>query len=157
MKINQLINELLAYGLEKGILEEADFTYTANLLIDFFKEKEFQKVEVKIRDLEAILADLTAYALENGILVNDDIVSQDNFKAKTIDFLIDRPKEVIRKFYKLYEEKPSKATDYLYKLSQDVNYIQTKRISQNIKWQHQTEYGTIDLTINLSKPEKIRG
>lgn len=154
MRINQLINELLAYGLEKGILEEADYAYTANLLIDFFKQKEFQKEAVQVRDLDSILDDLTIYAIENGILENNDIVSRDNFKAKAIDFLIDRPKEVIRKFYELYQEKPSKATDYLYKLSKDVNYIQTKRISQNLKWQHQTEYGTIHLTINLSKPEK---
>ena len=137
MRINQLINELLAYGLEKGILEEADYAYTANLLIDFFKQKEFQKEAVQVRDLDSILDDLTIYAIENGILENNDIVSRDNFKAKTIDFLIDRPKEVIRKFYELYQEKPSKATDYLYKLSKEVNSIQTnvslKILNGNIK------------------------
>lgn len=154
MKINTLINELLAYGLKKGILDEADFAYSANLLIDFFQEKEFAREEVEVRDLDLILYDLTKYALEKGILASDDIVSRDNFKAKTIDFLIDRPKEVVRKFYEYYRETPRKATDYLYKLSKDVNYIQTKRIAQNIKWKHRTEYGTIHLTINLSKPEK---
>ncbi|MFY9422468.1 MAG: UDP-glucose--hexose-1-phosphate uridylyltransferase [Bacilli bacterium] len=154
MRINALINELLAYALEKGILEEADYAYATNLLIDFFGEKGFTKEEIKARDLDAILDDLTAYALENGILGEDDIVSRDNFKAKTIDLLMDRPKEVIRKFHAFYKESPRKATDYLYKLSKDVNYIQTKRIAQNIKWKHGAEYGTIDLTINLSKPEK---
>lgn len=82
MRINALINELLAYALEKGILEEADYAYATNLLIDFFGEKGFTKEEIKARDLDAILDDLTAYALENGILGEDDIVSRDNFKAK---------------------------------------------------------------------------
>jgi UDPglucose--hexose-1-phosphate uridylyltransferase len=154
MKINYLLNELLTYCLEKGILEEVDYLYTVNTLIEFFNQKEFSKEKVKVRELDLILDDLALYAFNNGILKENDVVSLDNFKAKTIDFLIDRPKEVIRKFYKYYQEKPSKATEYLYQLSKDVNYIQTKRINQNLKWQHQTEYGNIHLTINLSKPEK---
>lgn len=154
MKINSLLNELLAYGLKKRILEEDDYPYATNLLLDLFREREFFPEEVQVREIDEILDDLTAYALARGILKEDDVVSRDNFKAKTIDLLMDRPKEIARKFYERFRESPHRATDYLYQLSKDVNYIQTKRIAQNIKWKHRTEYGTLHLTINLSKPEK---
>ncbi len=154
MSINTLINELLNYGLRKDILSEEDFPYLANVLIDFFGEKEFTLEKTKVRGLVPILDDMVAYALKVNILENNDIVSIDNLKAKIVDFIIDRPKEVIRKFQEYYQDNPSKATDYLYKLSQDTNYIQTERIAQNIQWEYQTEYGIIHLTINLSKPEK---
>ncbi|NLD26283.1 MAG: UDP-glucose--hexose-1-phosphate uridylyltransferase [Acholeplasmataceae bacterium] len=152
--INTLINELLNYGLQKNILAKENYSYTANVLIDFFGEKEFSKEEIAPRDIDAILDDMATYALTQGLLKNDDIVSIDNFKAKVVDFLIDKPQEVIRKFYAYYAEDSRCATDYLYELSKNTNYIQTKRIAQNIKWKHKTEYGIIDLTINLSKPEK---
>lgn len=154
MKINDLINELLNYGLRKKILAAENYSYTANVLIDFFGEKEFSETDITPRDLDAILHDLTAYALSKGILKESDVVSVDNFQAKVVDFLIDKPQEVIRKFYAYYKQSPTLATDYLYELSQNTNYIQTKRIASNIKWKHQTEYGIIDLTINLAKPEK---
>ncbi|MDD4000821.1 MAG: UDP-glucose--hexose-1-phosphate uridylyltransferase [Bacilli bacterium] len=154
MTINYLLNELLNYALKKGFLKEADYIYSSNVLIDFFNQKEFYFENTLTRALEEILDDLASFAYKNGILKNNDIVSVDNFKAKTIDFLIDKPKEICRTFFEYYQEDPNKATDYLYQLSKDVNYIQTKRINQNIKWKYHSEYGVIDLTINLSKPEK---
>ena len=154
MKLMMLINELLDYGLKKNILDEIDFDYDANLLIDLFCEKEFFRIATKPRSIEVILEELARVAYKRGIIKSDDIVSFDNFKAKTVDLIIEKPSSVVNKFYRYYKDSPRKATDYLYRLSIDTNYIQTQRIKQNLKWQHQTEYGILELTINLSKPEK---
>ncbi|MCK9536688.1 MAG: UDP-glucose--hexose-1-phosphate uridylyltransferase [Bacilli bacterium] len=154
MKLITLVNELLDYGLQKNILDEIDFDYSANLLIDLFQEKNFRRIATTPRSIDEILEDLACCAYEKGIIESDDYITYDNFKAKTADMIIDRPSGVIKKFYQLYQINPHQATDYLYKLSKGSNYIQTKRIKQNIIWHHQTEYGTIELTINLSKPEK---
>jgi len=154
MNINRLINELLDYGVFKSILDPENFDYCANILIDEFQQKEFTRINTDNRPIEDILDDLSAYAFESNIIDSNDVVTVDNFKAKIIDFIIDKPKAVIDKFYSLYTQKPSDATKYLYKLSIDTNYIQTKRIAQNVKWSYKTEYGEIILTINVSKPEK---
>lgn len=154
MNINLLINELLTYGLEKGILAPENYMYTSNALIDLFNQTEFITEITNPREIDCILNDLAVYAYDNDIIKEDNVVTFDNFKAKVIDVLIDKPQEVIRKFFNLYQDNPCGATDYLYKLSKDTNYIQTKRIAQNIIWDCTTEYGKITLTINLSKPEK---
>lgn len=154
MKLQKLINELLDYGLKKNILDERDLVYSTNLLIDIFGIHEFERIPTAPRTVDAILEDLARLAYERNIIASDDFVTFDNFKAKVVDAIIDRPGAVIDKFYRLYEQSPHAATDYLYNLSREVNYIQTKRISQNIIWSHQTEYGEIELTINISKPEK---
>jgi len=154
MKLQELINELLDYGLCKNILDARDLVYSANLLIDIFGEKEFKREPTVPRTVDEILEDLARVAFERRIIDSDDYVTFDNFKAKVVDAIIDRPGAVIDKFYRLYKESPRAATDYLYRLSQDVNYIQTRRIKQNIIWRHKTEYGEIELTVNISKPEK---
>ena len=154
MTINYLINELLDYGLEKNILNMDDFDYSCNLLIDLFLKKDFIREKTTPRDVDLILNDLANLAYENEIILSKDVVTVDNFKSKTVDIIIDRPQTVINKFYQLHHDSPISATNYLYQLSKDTNYIQTKRIAQNILWQTKTEYGYLDLTINLSKPEK---
>lgn len=154
MNIMYLINELLDYGLSKKILNEQDFSYCANVLIDKFHINQFQRINTIPRFVDDILNDLAIYAYEIGIINSNDVVTLDNFKAKVIDVIIDKPSVVINKFYDLYKINPNNATDFLYQLSKDTNYIQTKRIAQNQHWTYETEYGKIELTINLSKPEK---
>ena len=106
-------------------------------------------------DLEEILGSMCSYAYEKGIIEGDSVAYRDLFDTKIMGTLMPRPSEVIRKFRELYEkESPKAATDYYYKLSQDSDYIRRYRIVRDRKWKAATEYGDLDITINLSKPEK---
>ena len=154
MNINYLINELLNYGLNKELINPLDHGYIANVLIDMFQRKDFLKETTEPRAIEEILEDLAEAAITNDIINSDDVVTKDNFKAKIMDLIIDKPSRVVERFNQLLKENPNDATDYLYQLSKDSNYIQVKRIAQNIEWKKKTEYGELHLTINLSKPEK---
>ena len=105
--------------------------------------------------LEDILAGMLEYACEKGLLPDDSIVYRDLFDTKIMGLLMPRPSEVIGQFWKIYkEESPQAATDYYYKLSQDADYIRRYRIAKDVKWVTATPYGDLDITINLSKPEK---
>ena len=94
------------------------------------------------------------YAVEQGIMKEDGIVYRDLFDTKIMSMLVGRPSEVIGEFWDLYKESPEAATDFFYKFSQDTDYIRRYRIAKDVKWVTPTEYGDIDITINLSKPEK---
>jgi len=109
---------------------------------------------VEIEDLEAILKELLEYAGENNLFVNDGVVNRDLFDTKIMSCLVARPSEIQRKFIELYKKSPREATDWYYKFSQDTDYIRRYRICKDVKWKTKTEYGEIDITINLSKPEK---
>lgn len=154
MRTNELLNELLEYGIKKEILDKVNYNYTANVLIDLFKINYFIKTDTSNLSLDNILEELALIAYRNNIIDSDDVTTMDNFKAKLIDLLIDKPKEVISKFYNIYETSPENATNYLYQLATNTNYVQTKRIAQNITWESKTDFGSVILTINLSKPEK---
>ncbi len=104
--------------------------------------------------LETILKEMMDYAHAQGILKEDSIVYRDLFDTKIMSMLVPRPSEVIRRFRELYQEDPRKATDYFYKLSRDTDYIRRYRIKKDLKWTTDTEFGELDITINLSKPEK---
>jgi len=119
-----------------------------------FNRKEFIAIDTPPRDLSLILDDLAHFAFHNHLIPSNDVVTMDNFKAAIMDAIMEKPQTVINRFQELYQQKPSLATDYLYQLSKDSNYIQTKRISQNVHWQEKLEYGELAMTINLSKPEK---
>ncbi len=106
-------------------------------------------------ELEAILGRMCDYACERGLIPQDSIVYRDLFDTKVMGLLMPRPSEVIGKFYKLYhKESPEAATKYYYKLSKDSDYIRRYRICKDVKWVAPTRYGDLDITINLSKPEK---
>ena len=153
--INTSIRKLINYGLECGLIEKEDEIYTINRVLESLNLDEYNEPEGECEygDLEEILSEILSFAVETG-LIEDDITSRDLFDTKVMSALVPRPSEVISDFYELYEISPEMATDYYYKLSRDTDYIRRYRIKKDMKWKTETEYGDIDITINLSKPEK---
>lgn len=154
MEIQARIKQLVNYGIEAELLKEEDRVYTTNLLLDLLKVSEYEDLEVETMELEDILKDMLDYAFEQNIIDDNGVVTRDLFDTRIMNCLMPRPSEVIKTFYDHYEESPKKATDYFYKLSQDSDYIRRYRIKKDLKWVTNTEYGDLDITINLSKPEK---
>ncbi|MCM1135973.1 MAG: UDP-glucose--hexose-1-phosphate uridylyltransferase [Clostridium sp.] len=161
--IQKNIRKLVAYGLKTGLLATEDAVYTTNRLLELFEldeledldEKSLEEVEkTDVEDLEEILCGMLDYAYEKGILKENGVVYRDLFDTKIMSILMPRPGEVIQKFWELYQENPVEATDYYYKFSRDSDYIRRYRIKKDMKWVTATEYGDLDITINLSKPEK---
>ena len=161
MNVYEQINALVAYGLTTGLLEKEDIVYTQNRLLELFKLDGFESEKqaaaipvVKVKQLEGILKNLLNYAAENGLFADDGVVYRDLFDTKIMACLVGRPSEIEAKFLSEYKKSPKQATDWFYKFSQDTDYIRRYRIVKDIKWKTRTEYGDIDITINLSKPEK---
>ena len=157
MEISKLVAKLVKYGIITGLVEEEDIIYTTNRLLMLFKVDEAYEGEVgevKVEDLETILSGMLDYAYENKLMDDNSIVSRDLFDTKIMGCLVPFPSTVIRKFKEFYKENPEKATNYFYKLSCDNDYIRRYRIKKDQKWITSTEYGDLDITINLSKPEK---
>ncbi len=154
--ICERIRQLVKYGLKEGLLEKEDEIYTINRLLELFGLDEMEEGdETGGMELEEILADMLDYAVQKGLMEDNSITCLDLFDTKIMGLLLPRPSEVIRRFWKLYEEEsPKAATDFYYKFSQDTDYIRRYRICRDQKWVTPTEYGDIDITINLSKPEK---
>ena len=150
------IKGLVQYGLDTGLIKEADRIYATNRILDVLKMDEYEEPEdgAEGRDLEAILKELLDYAHETGVLKEDGVVYRDLFDTRLMDCLMPRPSEVVETFWEHYEKSPKEATDYFYKLSQDSDYIRRYRIVKDQKWVAPTKYGDLDVTINLSKPEK---
>ncbi len=149
------IKRLVNYGIESGLMDECERIYATNLLLDCFKEDEYvdEDVSGKSTELEDILSDLLAEAVKRG-LCEDSVVYRDLFDARLMNCLTPRPAEVQRVFFEKYKESPQAATDYFFNLSRKSNYIRTARVARDLKWTIDTDYGTLDITINLSKPEK---
>ncbi len=163
MMIQEAIRKLIVYGLKTGLVPEQDKIYTTNRLLELFELDELEDVdeekeqEIKgtdVEDLESILSDMLDYAYEKGILKENGVVYRDLFDTKIMSILMPRPSEVIKTFREYYGQDAQKATDYYYKLSCDSDYIRRYRIKKDMKWVTPTEYGDLDITINLSKPEK---
>ncbi|MGN0288033.1 MAG: UDP-glucose--hexose-1-phosphate uridylyltransferase [Lachnospiraceae bacterium] len=154
--ICERIRQLVKYGLKEGLLEKEDEIYTINRLLELFGLDEMEEGdETGGMELKEILADMLDYAVQKGLMEDNSITCLDLFDTKIMGLLLPRPSEVIRRFWKLYEEEsPKAATDFYYKFSQDTDYIRRYRICRDQKWVTSTEYGDIDITINLSKPEK---
>ncbi|MCR4744394.1 MAG: UDP-glucose--hexose-1-phosphate uridylyltransferase [Lachnospiraceae bacterium] len=153
--INQTIKNLLGYGRLTGLISEDDEVYTRNLLLERLGLDSYEEVEsVTSNDLETILSEILDYAYENKLIEDNGPVARDLFDTKIMNCLVGRPSEIRQKFRELYEESPKKATDWFYKFSQDTDYIRRYRIKKDMKWVTSTEYGDLDITINLSKPEK---
>ena len=153
MEINYYISALIQYGLCKKLFEPCDRTYIANRIIEILKLDEFQPEETRPLPLEDILKGLLGNAVGRGIC-GDDITSRDLFDTKLMGALTPAPREVRRHFAALYSENPETATDWFYRFSQDTDYIRRYRIQKDMRWMTVTDYGTLDVTINLSKPEK---
>ena len=150
------IRKLVRYGVRTGLVPEEDVIFTTNRLLELFElsELEEETCSPEEEDLEQILGRMLDYAYEQGLIKENSVVYRDLFDTKIMGMLMPRPSEVIRKFREYYKEDPKKATDYYYKLSCDSDYIRRYRIKKDMKWVTQTPYGEIDITINLSKPEK---
>lgn len=146
------IDSLLGYAMSSGLLDPMDETFARNALLSELKVESYEKQEESY-DFPVCLNLLCDYAAESG-LISDTIAARDLFDTKLMGVLTPRPSEVIHKFRSLYAENPKAATDYFYKLSQDCNYIRRDRIERDEHWVAQTKYGELEISINLSKPEK---
>lgn len=157
--IYSAIDKLILYGLKKGLLEETDIDYTRNKLLYTLNLSEYEgnfNKESKENDnilLSQILGDILDYAVKEGI-IEDSITDKDLFDTKVMDCLLARPSEIINQFKTLYNEQPKKATNWYYGFSEATNYIRTDRVARDIKWKYPSPYGDLDITVNLSKPEK---
>ena len=149
------IKKLVQYGINTGLIPECERIYTTNLLLELFKEDNYEDVDIEGAsiDLKEILKALLDEAVARGI-IEDSIVYRDLFDTKLMNCLMPRPAQVQAEFAKRYEVSPEEATDYFYKLSQDSDYIRRYRVKKDRKWKVDSPYGEIDITINLSKPEK---
>lgn len=152
--IDKSIKKLVCYGMEKGLFTERDRIYVTNRILEILNLDEYDcEEEFTDVNLEETLKELLDFAVEKG-LIEDSIVHRDLFDTKLMGAMMPRPSEVTDRFNELYNESPKAATDYFYKLSCDSDYIRRYRVEKDIKWVAATEYGDLDITINLSKPEK---
>ena len=162
--VQQNIKKLVGYGLTTGLIRKEDIIYTVNCLLDLLKldefteeidETSFDGMKEADFDLESILKGLLDYAAEHKLMEDDSIVYRDLFDTKIMGQLTARPSEIIAKFRDIYEKQGAVvATEFYYKFSQDTDYIRRYRIQKDVKWVADTQYGALDITINLSKPEK---
>lgn len=152
--IDEQVRKLVCYGLERGLFTERDEIYVTNRILEILQLDEYNcDTAFSAVDLEETLKALLDYAAEKGLLENDT-THRDLFDTKLMGALMPRPSEVTNKFKELYAISPKSATDYFYTLSQDSDYIRRYRVAKDIKWLTATPYGELEITINLSKPEK---
>ncbi len=149
------IKKLVQYAVDKGFIATADMPWAVNSLLWVLELESYDDtVQGEVSDkIEDILDVLTKDAVARGI-IDDGIAAYDLFTAKLMGMITPKPSEVIAKFNALYAENPEKATDWYYTFSGDTNYINRSRIAKDVKWKADSEYGELDITINLSKPEK---
>lgn len=153
MQINEAINALLDFAIANDMILQEDVVYSANKIIDILLVNEFERIKQDNVAIENVTKTILDYATENDI-IEDEITYRDLLLAKIMDCVMPRPSEVTEKFKKLYKSNPKKATDYFYSLSKSSQYIMEERVKKNIAFKTKTEYGDLDITINLSKPEK---
>ena len=154
MTIETCIDSLVSYAMNCGLTQPEDHTVVVNRLLEALKLDSYTPSEELLsEDLEEILAGILDYACQNG-LCEDNITARDLFDTKIMGILTPMPREVITTFRSLYEEDPQKATDWYYDFSCNTDYIRRYRIAKDMRWKYQSPYGEMDITINLSKPEK---
>lgn len=153
--INEAVKKLVTYGIEKGLIKAADKNCVTNKILEVLHVDDYfePNAEYKNVELEPILKEILAYAVNKG-LIEDCVLYRDLFDTKIMSCLIPYPHEVIEKFESEYSVSPKSAADWYYKFSQDSDYIRRYRIKKDLRWSADTEYGRLDLSINLSKPEK---
>ena len=154
MTVFEAVTALINYAVKENLIEEADRVFCTNRVIDTLGLDSYE-YEIPARDysLEEILKFLLDFACENG-LCEDSVVYRDLFDTKIMGLLTPMPSKVISEFNKRYAVSPVTATEYYYNLSRKSDYIREYRIKNDVKWVTATDYGDIDITINLSKPEK---
>ncbi|MBQ8970563.1 MAG: UDP-glucose--hexose-1-phosphate uridylyltransferase, partial [Lachnospiraceae bacterium] len=158
--INTTIAALAEYAVNKGLIPKEERIYSINLVLGILKLDEYiepenrEEVREKAKDLEQLLKEICDYAAENHLIENDSVVYRDLFDTQVMNCFVPRPAEVIRTFREKYKSSPKEATDYFYELSRASDYIRDYRIKKDIRYVYASEYGDMDITINLSKPEK---
>jgi len=155
MNINHEINKLVQYAIRKLIIEEEDYFYVANKVCDLLNLTSFafEPINQSI-ELHETLNHILDYAYENSIISMNDETNRDLLDAKIMDIFVSKPSEIIKRFYQEYKINSTLATDHYYQFCQDINYIRMDRIKKNINWKSKNEFGMLDMSINLSKPEK---
>ena len=154
MNIITCIDSLVSYAMNHGLAEPVDHQVLTNRLLDLLRLDDYSPSEEPLsEDLEEILAGILDYAVKNG-LCDDGITARDIFDTRIMGAITPMPREVIGTFNSLYKEDPVKATDWYYRFSCDTDYIRRYRIAKDMRWKYRSEYGEMDITINLSKPEK---
>ena len=154
MKIETYIDSLVSYAMNTGLAEPVDHQVLVNRLLDLLRLDDYTpSEEPQTEDLEEILAGILDYAVEKG-LCDDGITARDIFDTRIMGAITPMPREVIRSFQEKYAADPVSATDWYYQFSCDTDYIRRYRIAKDMRWKYESEYGEIDITINLSKPEK---
>ncbi len=158
MKRDTAILKLVSYGLSKGLLEREDVNWAVNRLLETLRldsiDREGEMPDWGQGELTEVLNCLLDDAYDRGLLPENTVTYRDILDTSLMGAITPRPSEVIRKFYELYSRSPREATDWYYKFSCDTNYIRRDRIAKDVQWKTDTPYGVLDITINLSKPEK---
>lgn len=157
MEIYIEIKRLIQYGLKNNLFTEYDEIFIRNSLLSILNLDEYEDVEIEDEELTTptdILDNILNYAFKNGILESNTPIYRDLLDTKIMAALMPRPSEVIREFNEKYKKSKEEATSYFYNISKACDYVRTDRIAQNLVWKSKTEYGDLDITINLSKPEK---
>lgn len=156
MRLQKEIKKLVQYGLDHHLIEPEDTIYTINRYLEIFHLDEYEDPDISGEEivLEDVLNNLLNEAYDRYLIKGNDVVTRDLFDTALMGVLTPRPSQVIRNFWKVYREDPKKATDFFYDFSQNTDYIRRYRVKKDMKWQVESPYGTIDITINLSKPEK---
>jgi len=154
MKIETYIDSLVSYAMNNGLADPLDHQVLTNRILDILRKDDYvPSNETQTEDLEEILAGLLDYAVKQGIC-DDGITAKDIFDTRIMGAVTPMPREVIRTFREKYAQNPVEATDWYYKFSCDTDYIRRYRIKKDMRWKYRSDYGEIDITINLSKPEK---
>lgn len=153
MHVNSYISALIQYGLSKGLFEPCDKAFMINGLLEVLKLDRFEPAETRTMSLEEILQGLLEDAVARGVC-EDNSTSRDLFDTRLMGVLTPPPREVRSKFAALYQKSPEEATRWYYHFCQDTDYIRRYRVQKDMRWKAATEYGNLDITINLSKPEK---
>lgn len=153
--IYESIKSIINYGIKKKLIHQDDTIYTQNRLLELLKIDIWEEPKQNTnKPLEQSLDEILTYAVEHNLLLQDGIVAKDLFDTQIMGVLTPRPSEVNTKFWGLYHQEKESATNYFYQLSQDNNYIRRERVAKDKKWFTDTSYGKMEITINLSKPEK---
>ncbi|MBQ6579571.1 MAG: UDP-glucose--hexose-1-phosphate uridylyltransferase [Oscillospiraceae bacterium] len=154
MQIETYIDSLVAYAMNTGLAAPEDHWVLINRILDILQKADYEPSdEPMTEDIEEILGGILDYAVEKG-LCDDNITAKDIFDTRIMGAITPMPREIVRTFWEKYEKDPVEATDWYYKFSCDTDYIRRYRIEKDMRWKYPCEYGELDVTINLSKPEK---
>lgn len=152
--IDSAVRKLVCYGLSNGLFEKRDEIFVTNRILEILNLDSIEDFsDYSVTDLEPVLKELLDFACEKNLTENS-VTMRDLFDTKLMSALLPRPSEVTDRFFEDYKESPEKATENYYKFSCDSDYIRRYRIKKDLKWTVDTDYGTLDITVNLSKPEK---